>query len=303
MLSRGQPRRFWRSRASSAALEFALVLPLMLALLAGVYDLSEAAIIRAEVYNAAQVMSASGSALAVQKDGSTALTWAQVEQTESAIWAMVPSMRDGQKSGSPKSITMTSIQFFPNLATSCGYHQPTPCQFNADVVWSIAYVPPATSGATFQTVLPSNCQTVYNAGQSAADQVSATVNLVGTDNVSKFRTYDIATSTAMADGYPANEAGVPPILAVTVQFTYTPLFNLFILQPYTFWVDGYWPVRSVKATTSSPFLNDLVPPLSKQYTTLIGTPPTTLSGSPAPTPGSYCLNAGTGPVSSPVSGT
>jgi hypothetical protein len=107
----------------------------------------------------------------------------------------------------------------------------------------------------------------------------------------------------MADGYPANEAGVPPILAVTVQFTYTPLFNLFILQPYTFWVDGYWPVRSVKATTSSPFLTDLVPPLSKQYTTLIGTPPSTLAGSPAPTNGSYCLNTGTGPVSSPVSGT
>jgi hypothetical protein len=278
-----------------------MVLPLMLALLAGVYDLSEAAIVRAEVYNAAQAIVASGSALAVQSDGSTALTWAQVQQTESAIWAMVPTLRDGQQTGSPKSVTMTSLLFYPNVATACGYHQPTPCQFNADVVWSVAYVPPAASGATFQELLPSNCNVVYGAASSAADQVSATVNLVGSNNISEFRTLDIATSTAQADGWPANEAGVPPILAVTVQYTYSPLVKLFILSPYTFWVDGYWPVRSVKSTQPSVLVNDTVPPLSKQYTTLIGTPPTTLAGSPTPPETSYCLNTGVGAVSSPVS--
>jgi hypothetical protein len=309
MLNHGhRQRNLVRDIASTASVEFAIILPLIFLLLAGVYDFSEAAIIRAEIYNAADTIAASASSVAVQSDGSTALTWAQVQQAESMIWALVPTLRNGQKSGNPKSINITSVLFFPDFATTCNFHVSTPCQYNANLVWSVAYDPSSSYG-TFNINLPYDCNTVFGAGAASSDQVSATTPLSGTNNIANFRTLDISTLTAMADGYPANEGGVPPLLVVTIEYTYTPLFNLYITQPFTFWVDAYWPVRSVKKATPTTLSiagnSDIVPPLSNQFTTLVGTPssggaPATLSGSP--TTGSYCFNSGLNPqaVSSPV---
>jgi hypothetical protein len=302
MLRQGRTGRgFAADIASTAAVEFAIVLPLIFLLLAGVYDFSEAAIIRAEIYNAAETIAASASSVAVQSDGSTALTWAQVEQAESMIWALVPTLRSGQKAGNPKSINVTSVLFFPDFATTCNFHVATPCQYNADLVWSVAYAPSSSYG-TFNINLPYDCSTVFGAGAASSDQVSATAPLSGTNNISNFRTLDISTLTAMAGGYPANEGGVPPLIVVTIEYTYTPLFNLYITKPFTFWVDAYWPVRSVKKATPITLTiagnSDIVPPLSNQFTTLVGTPasggaPASLSGSP--TVGSYCFNGNINP--------
>jgi Flp pilus assembly protein TadG len=307
-------RNFFRDTASLAALEFAIVLPLMLILLAGVYDLSEAAIVRAEVYNAAESMAASASSLAVQSDNSTALTYAQVQQVESTIWALVPTLRDGQQVGTPMSVTMSSVFFFPTLTNSCGFGTTTPCQYNADVAWGVTYAG-GDSGATFVPEVPNaDCNQIFST--PSQDQVTPSTALNGTQNILEFKTLNLTTTsggtTALPDGDPANEAGVAPILAVTIQFTYRPLFNLFLLQPYTFWVDGYWPVRSTKATAPRTVISGtnviIVPPLSNQYTTLVGTPGVngglpTLQGTPTPSTTYYCTNQNVSPsaVSAPVS--
>jgi len=300
MLAR--PRKQRRARAflgdkhSVAALELAIVLPLLLGLLAGVYDLSELVIIRAEVYAAAESMVSSASSLAVQSnDSSTALTYDQVQEVESLIWADVPSLRDGQKAATPLSITMSSVLFYPYPGSGCKYDTTTPCNYVADVAWSESYTGTSSgSGATFDYTDPNtqiksaDCNTVTN----FTNQVAPTAPLSGYQNVTEFRTLTLTTSnaTAQPDGYLADDAGVAPILAVSIQYTYQPLFSLYLSVPFTFWVDAYWPVRSVKNTSA--YKNnkgDYVEPLAQQFTSMIGTPPSTPSGNDL-NPAAYCVN-------------
>jgi hypothetical protein len=289
------------------------VLPLMLILLAGVYDLSEAAIIRAEIYDAADAIVASASSEAVKIDGSTALTYDQVQQVESSIWGLIPSLRTGQKTVSVASITLTSIQFFPDTTVACTYT--TSCSYLADVVWSEAYVGAGAtgSGSTFDYKDPiaaqtaAGCKSYYTT--QTADQVTANTNLSGYQNVTKFRTLGVVTdtTTVQPQGHAWNEAGTSPVLALALQYTYTPLFNFYLIGPFTFWVDAYWPVRSVKNVTATTGQNGNVTfsqvPLDYQFTTLVGTPATlTPSGSDVNN-AAYCVNSTISPpaVSSPVS--
>jgi hypothetical protein len=304
-----RPADFRRDHASVAAMEFALVLPVMLLLLGGVYDISELVIIRAEVYDAAQTMVASASNMAVQGDGSTALTYDQVQQVESSIWGLVPSLRSGQKVPSPLSITMSSLLFYPNPYQTCTWNSTSSCKYFADVAWSEGYVGTGT-GATFAlNIATTDCGKIFT---DTSDQVLASVALQGTDNVEKFRTLGVTsdTTTASPSGAIANEAGVSPILAVSIQYTYQPPFTLYLPIPFTFWVDAYWPVRSVKTSSATTvnygYGNVTVEPLSTQYTTLVGasgsgTTTAALAGSDVNT-SAVCVNANVNPapVSAPV---
>jgi Flp pilus assembly protein TadG len=313
-MNRLRPRRVWEfggDRSSLAALELAIVLPLMLILLAGVYDLSEAAIIRAEIYDAADAIVASASSEAVRTDGSTALTYDQVQQVESSIWGLVPSLRTGQKTVTVASITLTSIQFFPNTTVACTYT--TSCQYLADVVWSESYVGAgaSASGSTFDYTDPiaaqaaAGCKNYYTT--QAADQVAANATLSGYDNVTKFRTLGVVsdTTTVQPEGHAWNEAGTSPLLAIALQYTYTPLFGLFLTGPFTFWVDAYWPVRSVKNVSATTGQNGSVTfsqvPLDFQFTTLVGTP-STYTPSGTVNTAAYCVDKSISPpaVSSAV---
>jgi len=287
--------RFRRETSSLAALEFAIILPIMIFLLAGVYDFSQAAIVRAEVYDAADVMAASASSLAVQGDDSTSLTYQQIQLVESSIWALIPSLRSGlaQGQGSPKSVTMSSVLFYPSpFSTACNFGQKTPCTYFADVAWSVGYTGGGHS-TTFDINLPNtkDCSQTYT---DQTNQVAASASLSGANNVSFFRTLNITgtpgSNTAFQDtGTEQNEAGIAPILAVTIEYTYTPLFNFYILQPYTFWVDGYWPVRSVKnsvkaSTSNIGDGNFTVEPLTNQFTSINAA---SLSTAPS---SAYCVN-------------
>ncbi len=61
-----------------AALEFALIAPMIIVLMIGVFDIARAMIIRQQIYNAAHMIPISASSLAVQPDKSTSLTVSQV---------------------------------------------------------------------------------------------------------------------------------------------------------------------------------------------------------------------------------
>jgi hypothetical protein len=259
---------FWRDRASTAGLEFALVLPVMLLILAGVYDLSEACIIRAEIYNAAQVMVASASAEAVQADGSTALTFDQVQQVESSIWALVPTLRNNLHNGTPMSITMSSLLFFPNPGASCGFGIKTPCTYYADPVWSESY-----TGGDSGTTFPTKVTTTANCGSYHTDQnnqVSGGTAISGDANVSTYDTLNVVQSAAKFSdtATPQTEAGISPVLVVNIQYTYAPVFSLFLLKPFTFWVDGYWPIRSLKKIAPTQAGAATVQPLTNAFTTI-----------------------------------
>jgi Flp pilus assembly protein TadG len=298
-----------RDRRSVAGLEFALILPLMVALIGGVYDLSQAIIVYAQVSNAAQSMVASASSLAVRTNGQTGLFYDQIQLVESQIWADVPTLANGSKPGNPKAITLSSVFYYPVTSTTCDTTSQTNCTFAADIAWSVAYTGPNNSG--FLETLPSNC--TINHTSVAQNQYAPTVTLP--DRYADFPTANIAGSTAtfpggsVAHGVLQNEAGVAPILAITIEYTYVPLFtvplswrgvNNFVLGQFTFYVTGYWPVRSASTVETSiqngafktTSFNPGLPPLTNQFTQIYGTPSGSLvtsTGANAPT-GAYCVN-------------
>jgi len=307
VLTRPPKRRraapFLADRRSVAALELAIVLPLLLALLAGVYDLSELVIIRAEVYSAAESIAASASSLAVQQDGATALTYTQVQEVESQIFADVPTLRNGLKVTSPLSITMSSLLFHPSPYAACAWNNTTSCNYIADVAWSESYVGTGTN-ATFDYTDPTTQMEIKDCANYLTDQsnqVNANATLSGYQNVTLFRTLQITSSgaTAAPNNTVADEAGVPPMLAVSIQYTYQPLFSIYITGPFTFWVDAYWPVRSVKtnvpaSTFNYGFGNVTTEPLGNQFTSIVGTPGPGGNGGTATggNAAAYCVNPG-----------
>ncbi len=154
-------KKLFKERRSVAALEFVLVAPLLILLLFGVYDLSSALITYEEVYSAAHSMAASISNEAVVSTGTTAgtnaLTYTQIQQAESLLWAEIPTLRSGLQDG-VKSITVSSIvyEILPNTTATtttskgvttttvttngiCTASATQQCNYVPIVVWSVAY--------------------------------------------------------------------------------------------------------------------------------------------------------------------
>lgn len=250
-----------RDHQGVAALEFALVLPLLIVLVFGVYELSEPMILYQEVYSAAHSIPSSASSLAVQADASTSLTYAQVQFEASAIFAEIPALRAGLQNGA-KSVTISSVVFEPTNST-CETAATKLCFYKPNVVWSVAYTG-GDSGMTFEPKLR-HCGILQqtNPGQGTVGDLTSLPTLKVT--------------------WPDPALAPPdPILVVDVHLRYQPLLLRFTRTPIDFWATGYWPVRSVKASTVGTDGSAVPLRSDQQYTTLTG-----LSGAP---PGSYCVN-------------
>jgi hypothetical protein len=260
-------RRFIGEQRSVAALEFALILPIMLVLLAGVYDITEALIVDNTVSDIANNVVASASIVAEQTgenmQNATALSYDQVQQVESTIWADFPDLRRGQKNGT-KSVTLSSIDFQPgcNSGSNCS-------QYFAYVVWSEAYTGPpgvTTPQATFaQNLRP--CSYLGGSQLGADNQVPAGTPLTMSDFTYTLPT--LSVSTAAND-----ETGPTPILVADVTFSYTPLFNFYIKSNINFLATALWPIRSAKnvatATQGTGASERYYLPLSQEFTTIMG---------------------------------
>lgn len=286
-----------KQRRSVAALEFALVAPVLVALLFGVYDLSNALITYEEVYAAAHSMAASISNEAVQSDGTNALTYTEAQQGASMLWAEIPAMRSGQQNG-VKSVTISSI-VFQNTSSSCTPTANTTlngtttigkqCNYVPVVVWSVAYMggdspssfvfdTPTSSTNKFSsstwttlTGTPSAGETLRSCnGKATVGPVSTIVGSLNqttasagsSSDLTNLRTYNLTTPA------PSNPAPPSPILVVDVQLNYHPVIGLMLSQGLDLWVSAYWPVRSVKATTHSVY------PLYEEFATLTPDIPT-----------------------------
>jgi hypothetical protein len=292
--------RLVRSRRSIASMEFALVLPFMVLLMAGVYDVSEALIIYTEVYEAAHVIPASASVLAVQGDGSTALTYDEIQFAESEIWGDIPALRNGYKISSSTAVTLTSVQFQPNGNNGCAstlpastyngssyYYNSATCIYTAYAAWSVAYTALGiTSGSTFQQyVRPCVGVAADNFGlhQVASGTYialpAATPSVPANNGDTFLDTIPTLTTSSANAGYKL-ETGPSPILVADVEFTFKPTFKVFFPGgSLNYWATGLWPVRSVKS--ANPYYIPSLPvasgtsvlvdePLSQQYTTIYG---------------------------------
>jgi Flp pilus assembly protein TadG len=248
-----------RDRRGVAALEFALVFPLMLALLFGVYELSEPMMIYQEVYAAAHSIPASASSIAVQADGSTSLSYAEIQLEESLIFAEIPALRSGQQANTAgDGVTMSSVVFEPNPAT-CVASASNPCNYDAYVVWSVSYTG-GDSGLPFYEV------------QRLCGRVTQVA--AGNDTPGDLPILGVTTN---ATTWP------DPILVVDFFLDYQPLLLSYTKTPILFSASGFWPVRSVKAASVDAGGNATALLPDQQYTSLTGT-----SHAPA---GSYCVNA------------
>jgi Flp pilus assembly protein TadG len=220
------------ARCGVAALEFALILPILATLLIGVFDMAKALILWQEVFNAAHAIPLSATSIAVQPNKSSALTVAQAQQAMSIIYAEMPWVRDGIEQGM-RSVTLSSINFTA-AGNNCAPSSSQNCML-ANVVWSLAYT---GNGQTAFTQVARPCGTLTQITPTATIPAGQTV-------LSTLRTAAVTAPD--------------PILVADVHYRYTPFFLNFLTGPVDFWATGYWPVRSTDPDTTVP-----------AYTTLTG---------------------------------
>jgi hypothetical protein len=283
-------RRWQADHRSAAALEFALVAPLLIMLAGGVYDLCQAVLIYNEVTNAATMIADSASSAAVNLDGSTALSYDEVQLAESGIWSDIPELRNGLQAGQVKSITITSVDFEPPSTCTTGSN----CNpYTAYVMWSVSYNG-GPSGASFANNIRTCSPTGVNSdGLGGEKQVAASTGLSAST-----ATYTLPV--AGLTSYQPDPTGPAPVLVADVVFSYAPLLD-FVKTSFTFEATALWPVRSVKPVQAQG--NSL--PLSQQFTKLYGvvsgttfTPYAAPAATTVPTStpetdavaGTYCIN-------------
>ncbi len=310
LIPHARHRSFRNDRRSVAALEFVLVAPLLVIMLFGVYDLSSALIVYQQVYSAAHSIAASVTGTSVQSSSSTILTYDQIQQAASEIWGDVPSLRTGLQDG-VKSITISSITFQPtNTTSTCS----TTACYTPVVTWSVVYTG-GDSGRTFQQSTSQNGSVTYTPSGSTTKVttsiITSTSPLRSCSNIATIPTSAAAWPGSLNQTIPAQGSSsdltnlrtlklsqiysstfpVPPspIIVVDVHLRYKPVIGFFVQIPYDFWVNSYWPVRSVKTTVGT------TTQLYQQFTTiskqsLTNSDPTTYANGTPRSINDYCVN-------------
>jgi Flp pilus assembly protein TadG len=313
-------RRLRRDRASTAAMEFAFVAPIVVIIALGVYEICNAVIIYEEVQNAAHSIPASASNLAVQSTGATALSYPQIQLAESEVWAEIPELRSGFESGSI-SVSITSVTFLKTLST-CAPTQAShsSCNYTPTVAWSVAY----TGGDATAANVVASASTIRSC--TGAPSVSGQTNAEITTSASSAVTGGLNNETPQSSGIKVTKTAVTwnnkdltslptyvvaepdpnwappsPILVVDVHMKYTPVFGLFLQNGIDFYGTGLYPVRSVQAaqtTTTNGTTTTTALTASQQYTTILNDANTdgatqgdiTNGTIPGATAATYCIN-------------
>jgi Flp pilus assembly protein TadG len=188
---RGRPGLL-RACDGLAALEFALIAPVLLTMAAGLYDLTNALIAWRRV--AATALSIAEIATGVAASAVTetnALTSVQATAAASAVYAYLPNLL--QTSPPAFGVTISSIAMTPTVA-GCT----SGCAYTPHVAWSGVYAGAGTARP---------CDTV---------QGTAVITSAG----------DRATPTPAT--LPVDVYGAAPLLVVDVTYTFRPMFFTFI---------------------------------------------------------------------------
>ena len=215
------PRRFASCRRGVAALEFALVAPVMITMMIGVVDIARAMTVQQEVYNCTHSILVSASSLAVRTDKSTSLTVTQVQQSLSTVFAAIPGRRNATLSGLT-GVILTSVNF-TQANPGCKPTQTSPCPYVPNVAWSVAYADPPGRNAGGANTFEAATRPCMQLNQTTPTQETP-------GDLTSVRTLGLTTPD--------------PMLIVDTHYRYTPLFFSFITGPIDFRSSGYWPIRS-----------------------------------------------------------
>ncbi len=120
-----------RDRRGSPALEFAIILPVMVTMLMGVFDASQALIAMRQVTTASQEIAEIATELSVQPDGSTSLTPTQAYQSSTAVFAIMPQLK-AQAPSTGFAVTLSAV-VFKATPTGCTSN----CVITASTAWSV----------------------------------------------------------------------------------------------------------------------------------------------------------------------
>ncbi len=230
--------RFTRARCSAlaaasqavAALEFAILAPVMALLLLGVYNLARVAIIWEQVWSASRSIAESATTLANQPDGSSSLDTQEVNLSLSEIFAQIPWVAAGIANGpyggtgqnTPNTITavLSSVNYLPEpgcKASKCPYQQ--------TIQWSMAYFPKGFSGFVGSAFRPCTQST-------AGKPIPSTIV-----NIATYKGDPIYVSD--------------PFVIADVSVVVTPFFFNFIVGNVTLSATSYVPVRSNAPTAGA----------------------------------------------------
>lgn len=219
-------RRLRSGRSGVAAIEFALILPVMMVFVVGTVDTCKLLILWEQVYNAAHTIPVSASIVSVQPDKTTLLTAAQAQQQMSAIYAEIPWLRDGLEHGTV-SVTLSSVAFVP--IPGCTQTTGINC-FIPMVKWSVPYRGGVPAANAFQLV-SRPCGAVIQLHPT--DPVPMSLPLLPAQ-LTFIRTRDVMQPD--------------PILVADVHYKYTPFLLQLAAGSLDLWATGYWSVRSVDPT-------------------------------------------------------
>ncbi len=206
--TRRRPTGLLGARRGVAAIEFALIAPVLVTMLAGIYDIGNGYIATLRVSMCAQAIDQIATAEAAGSTTANTLNLSQVTAAASAAYAYLP----GLTSGSPPifGVVISSVAMTPTIS-GCT----SGCTYTAHVAWSGSYQ--GTSG----TLRP--CDTVR--GTSVITQ--------STD-----------TATPSATTLPSDVYSAASVLVVDVTYRYTPLFFSFIGSSITIRQSAYFAPRT-----------------------------------------------------------
>ncbi len=217
-----------RGRRGVAAMEFAMVAPVMVTLFFGTVDVSRAFIAWAEVNNAASAIAEAGEKLSVKTANSlTKLNYTQIQAAMSTIYAQMPGLDYGKGDGflgkGGFAVTLSGVIFTPTCAQTTGCKTQTPY-----TMWS-SYL--AEGGAYLNQIsttanpLTRACGTLTSVAYFPNDSTQLTKMIMPTLYTSSFGNVTLTM--------------VPQVVA-DVRFTFIPTFNIFV-HSITFWASATLP--------------------------------------------------------------
>lgn len=196
-------RRLLAAESALAGIEFALVVPVLLLMLAGVVDLSLAIITGRRLTIAAADVALTASTMAAQSSNLNALNGTQAWQATTAPFAIFPAWRSAGTGDRGFSITLSAVDFAA-AAPGCT----TRCAQVATTRWSMG-------NRTGQVMLRS-CGTLAAAPDNASDSMTT---------------------------LPAGVFGATSVLVGDVSTVFMPLFTSVFVAPVTMLRSAYVPPR------------------------------------------------------------
>ncbi len=228
-----------RCRRAVAAMEFAMVAPIMVICFFGTVDICRAFIAWAEVNNSAVAIAQAAEKLSVITANSlTKLTTTKMQAAMSTIYAQMPGLDYGNGDGflgkGSFAVTLSGVVFTPTCYNTAN------CPAQAPItIWS-SYL--SEGGSSLNQT-----NTVLNPLLRACGPLTAQPNFPNNST----QLLVMATPTLITGGS-ANMTMVPQVVA-DVRFTFIPTFNMFV-HAITFWASATLP--SPLGGTQNPISSD-----------------------------------------------